>query len=225
MDKRYQIFISSTYVDLVKERDQVIKAILEMGHIPVGMEMFSAADEEQWETIKREIDRSDYYLVIVAHRYGSTIKTESGIGYTEKEFDYAIGSGVPRLGFVIADGVFWDVDFVDSGANKKKLIAFKKKIKGRPVDFWLDANDLAKKVSISLPKLMANKTRPGWERSTSRNGALIAEQLARLIEENKILKDQIGEVLPTYGGSEVEQMLRVLTNSEVSSRQFAMTFE
>ena len=44
---QHQIFVSSTYEDLKKERDQVIKAILEMGHIPVGMEMFSAADEQQ----------------------------------------------------------------------------------------------------------------------------------------------------------------------------------
>ncbi|RZK34297.1 MAG: DUF4062 domain-containing protein, partial [Hymenobacter sp.] len=32
---KYQIFISSTYKDLKAERDQVIKACLEMGHIPV----------------------------------------------------------------------------------------------------------------------------------------------------------------------------------------------
>jgi len=39
------------------QKDQVIKAILEMGHIPVGMEMFSAADEQQWDVIKKQIDR------------------------------------------------------------------------------------------------------------------------------------------------------------------------
>ncbi|EIQ1514512.1 DUF4062 domain-containing protein [Vibrio parahaemolyticus] len=69
--KKFQIFVSSTYEDLKDERDQVIKAILEMGHIPVGMEMFSAADEEQWKIIQRQIDESDYYVVIAAHKYGS----------------------------------------------------------------------------------------------------------------------------------------------------------
>jgi hypothetical protein len=53
LDKKYQIFVSSTYEDLKEERDQAIKAILEMGHIPLGMEMFSAADEEQWQLIAR----------------------------------------------------------------------------------------------------------------------------------------------------------------------------
>jgi hypothetical protein len=71
MNPKYQIFISSTYVDLKAERDQVVKAILEMGHIPVGMEMFSAGDESQWQVIARTIEQSDYYVVVVAHRYGS----------------------------------------------------------------------------------------------------------------------------------------------------------
>ena len=88
MNPKYQIFVSSTYDDLKKERDEVIKAILEMGHIPVGMEMFSAADEEQWKIITRQIDQSDYYVVIVAHRYGSV--TSEGLSYTEKEYDYAV---------------------------------------------------------------------------------------------------------------------------------------
>jgi len=47
MSAKYQVFVSSTFQDLSDERELVIKAILEMGHIPVGMEMFSAADEEQ----------------------------------------------------------------------------------------------------------------------------------------------------------------------------------
>jgi len=38
--------VSSTYIDLKEERDVVIKSILETGHIPVGMEMFSAGNEE-----------------------------------------------------------------------------------------------------------------------------------------------------------------------------------
>ncbi|MFC0139562.1 DUF4062 domain-containing protein [Erwinia mallotivora] len=85
--KKYQIFISSTYEDLKNEREQVIKAILEPGHIPVGMEMFSAGDEQQWELIKRQIEQSDYYILIIAHRYGS--ETDEKISHTEKEFDYA----------------------------------------------------------------------------------------------------------------------------------------
>ena len=56
MDKRYQVFVSSTYADLQQERQKVIQALMEMDCIPAGMELFPAADEEQWEFIKRIID-------------------------------------------------------------------------------------------------------------------------------------------------------------------------
>ena len=98
MNVKYQIFVSSTYEDLRKERDQVVKAILEMGHIPVGMEMFSAAGEEQWKIIARQIEECDYYVVIIAHRYGSL---DDAISFTEKEYDYAVRLKVPVFGFII----------------------------------------------------------------------------------------------------------------------------
>ena len=47
MEKKYQIFISSTYTDLIEERTRVRDTILSMLHFPVGMEIFGAADEEQ----------------------------------------------------------------------------------------------------------------------------------------------------------------------------------
>ena len=99
LGKRYQIFISSTYDDLKQEREAVIKAVLEIGHIPVGMESFNAADETQWQHIARQIQVSDYYVVIVAHRYGS--RTDDGLSYTEKEYNYAAAQKIPTLGFII----------------------------------------------------------------------------------------------------------------------------
>lgn len=47
MKKRYQIFVSSTYKDLIEERLIVKKAILEMKHFPAGMEEFPALDKPQ----------------------------------------------------------------------------------------------------------------------------------------------------------------------------------
>ena len=68
-----------------------------MNHFPVGMEMFSAADEEQWQIISETIDVSDYYVLIVGNRYGSIIQDgeDAGISYTEKEFRYALKQGIP----------------------------------------------------------------------------------------------------------------------------------
>lgn len=81
MDKRYQVFVSSTYADLQKERDKVFQTLMGMDCIPAGMELFPAMDEEQFEFIKKIIDDCDYYLLIVGGRYGSL--TEQGISYTQ----------------------------------------------------------------------------------------------------------------------------------------------
>ena len=186
---KYQIFISSTYDDLRDERDQVIKAILEMGHIPVGMEMFSAADEEQWKIIARQIDQSDYYVVIVAHRYGSW---DGDVSYTEKEYDYAIQQGVPVIGFVIEDSAAWPNDRAETDNKKRKaLAAFKAKVKRKPVGFWSDAKDLYGKVPIALMKQFNSNPRPGWIRATEMVGPEVVTELSRLSSENAQLREQL----------------------------------
>lgn len=189
MNVKYQIFISSTYDDLHKERQQVIKATLEMGHIPVGMEMFSAADDEQWKIIARQIDECDYYVVIVAHRYGSIIRD---ISYTEKEYDYAIQKGVPIIGFIIDDKAPWPSNMVDSDTNKKQsLTLFKEKIKLKPVGFWSSADDLYGKYSIALMKLITTNPRPGWARVSEMMGPQDMIELSRLSRENAALREQL----------------------------------
>ncbi|MCP8900574.1 DUF4062 domain-containing protein [Gilvimarinus xylanilyticus] len=190
MTKKYQVFVSSTYEDLKDERDQIIKAILEMGHIPVGMEMFSAADEEQWKIIKRQIDESDYYVVAVAHKYGSV--TEEGISYTEKEYDYAAEIGVPVLGFVIDGSASWPSNLMEDSADRRaSLEAFKDKIKGRLVNFWNGKDDLHAKVSISLMKSISTNPRTGWVRSDEVVGPDLIKELTRLSTENSSLRKEL----------------------------------
>src|SRR5437867_7357757 len=98
MDKRYQGFVSSTYADLKDEQSRVIQTVIELDCIPAGMELFPAADEEQFEFIKRVIDDCDYYLLIIGGRYGST--TADGVSYTEQEYDYAIERGLKVIALI-----------------------------------------------------------------------------------------------------------------------------
>lgn len=190
MEKKYQIFISSTYDDLKDEREQAIKAVLEMGHIPVGMEMFSAADEEQWQLIAKQIEETDYYVVVVGHRYGS--ETNEGISYTEKEYDYAVSNGVPILGFVIDDEAPWPKTRIDTNQKKKrKLEAFKSKVKGKLVNFWSNKEDLHGKISISLIKAMNTNPRIGWAKASEAIGTGVTKELSRLSTENSVLREML----------------------------------
>lgn len=204
MDKKYQIFVSSTYEDLKEERQAVVRAILEMGHIPVGMEMFSAADEEQWEIIKRAIDTSDYYVVIVARRYGSTIPSEDGVSYTEKEWRYAKQVQCPVLGFLLDENVAWEPSRTEpSGKNSKsyrKLKDFKDQLRQRPVSVWKSMDDLRGQCAIALGKAFNTQPRDGWIKASKAVKAEDLEEISRLSRENEQLRARL-QAVGTRDGS------------------------
>ena len=166
MKKKYQIFISSTYTDLKEERKYVQDVILSMNHFPVGMELFSAASEEQWSIIKRTIDTSDFYVLIIGYRYGSEMP--DGVGYTEREYLYAKENGVPVIVFIKQDGLpVKEADRESSASKKKKLKDFINKAKmGREVSWWSTKEELGQKVTVSLYKEFERVKRPGWVRAT-----------------------------------------------------------
>ena len=98
LDKRYQVFVSSTFEDLQEERKEVMQALLELDCIPSGMELFPASNDDQWTLIKNVIDDCDYYLLIIGGRYGS--ENDEGISYTQMEFEYALRQGKPMISSV-----------------------------------------------------------------------------------------------------------------------------
>ena len=104
MQKKYQVFISSTYTDLKKERAKVQEILLMADCIPAGMEAFVASNAQQFEVIKKVIDLCDYYVLIIGGRYG-TINKETDLSYTEMEYNYAVSKGIPVLVFAIDDNV------------------------------------------------------------------------------------------------------------------------
>src|SRR5579862_5768846 len=98
IDKRHQVFISSTFTDLKEERQRVMQTIMSMDCIPAGMELFPALDEEQVSFIKKIIDDCDYYILIIGGRYGSV--SDEGVSFTEIEYDYAVSKGIPVIALI-----------------------------------------------------------------------------------------------------------------------------
>lgn len=163
MDKRYQVFVSSTYDDLADERGAAIQAILGLEHLPAGMEMFPAANEDQWTLIKRVIDESDYYVVVVGGRYGSM--NAEGISYTEREYDYAIETKTPVIGFLHKDPERIEAGKTDQNDEARaKLAEFRTKVEGRPVKYFTSAAELGGHVALSLVALTRKEPGIGWVR-------------------------------------------------------------
>ncbi|QTE73993.1 DUF4062 domain-containing protein [Clostridiales bacterium FE2010] len=192
MGKKYQVFISSTYEDLREERDKVRDAILSMYHFPVGMELFGAASEEQWEIIKETIDTSDYYILIVGQRYGTVIPDgpDKGISYTEKEFRYAKEKGIPILAFLIDDSVPVKAVYVEKKHNKE-FNKFKAAVKsGRTVSWWKNSDELAQQVTAALHKQIERTPRQGWMRTNDfQEVTNQAQAIIKLINDNQKLTE------------------------------------
>ncbi len=186
---KYQVFISSTYSDLIDERKQVLDVLLMADCIPAGMESFVATDNEQFNVIKKVIDLCDYYILIIGKRYGS-INSETGLSYTEMEYNYAIDKGIPVLVFAIDDSVELDDEKIETDDIKKgKLAEFKSKaMQNRLASIWSTPSDLVGKVAISIMQAKTQIQRPGWHRGNSAELELLKRELVSLRDENLNLK-------------------------------------
>ncbi|MGH9636986.1 MAG: DUF4062 domain-containing protein, partial [Candidatus Angelobacter sp.] len=196
MDKRYQVFISSTYVDLKEERQAVIQTVIKADCIPAGMELFPAADEKQLTFIKRVIDDCDYYLLIIGGRYGSV--DDAGISYTEQEYDYAISRGLKVIALIHAkpEEIPLGKSDVDS-ALREKLEKFKKKVTAkRLVQFWEKPEDLAGLVALNLLSAIRDHPTVGWVRADKVANETVLSEINELRKRNEKLEEALAEVAP-----------------------------
>lgn len=179
MDKRYQVFVSSTFTDLKEERKAIIEGLLNAKYIPAGMEMFAASNDEQFKYIKKIIDTCDYYVLIVGARYGS-LNPSTGKSFTEQEYDYAVERGIPVLAFLHDDPYNLPVEKRDD-ENRELLENFRNKASdGRMCKMWHTSSELISSVIISLGEEVANNPQVGWTRGSIEDSVELLTQINEL---------------------------------------------
>lgn len=193
---KYQVFVSSTYVDLHRERERVVWSILEARHIPAGMENFTATDERGWKTITRVIDDTDYYVLILGGLYGS-VDPSTNISWTQREYEYATSLKIPVLAFLREQSSI-PGDMVERDSEKlKKLQDFIGKVKTTHLcRTWKTAEELSAIVASSLRNHIQDdeddsRVRPGWIRGDSIPSLTSLNEFARLSAENARLKSEL----------------------------------
>lgn len=187
--KKLQIFISSTFTDLQDERQAAVEAILKAGHIPAGMELFTASNKSQWEIIKKWIDESDVYMLILGGRYGS-IETTSGLSYTHLEYEYAQSKNKPLFAVVIKESALERRKSSDiEKENPEKLKEFRSLVLSNMSAFFTDSKDIKLAVHESLGDIIQDYDLVGWIRGNSQNNQ-IADELIILNEENRRLRKE-----------------------------------
>lgn len=180
IEKREQVFISSTFKDLVEERRAVIQTLLEADCIPAGMELFPASDSEKWDLIKGVIDLCDYYVVIVGGRYGSVDDVEQ-LSYTEMEFDYAVKTKKPVMCFLHGNPGKLPGDKLDLDKElREKLEAFRDKTEKKMVKYWHDPGDLPGQVALAIMQIRKSHPTVGWIRASEAMTPAVKAELAEL---------------------------------------------
>lgn len=191
-DKKYQVFISSTYSDLVDERRKILDILLMADCIPAGMEAFVASDVEQFEVIKKVIQLCDYYILILGKRYGS-INPKTGLSYTEMEYEYAKELEIPVLVFAMDESV--DVPAEKTETEKDKIIALNKfrakALDSRLARIWKTPDELTGAVAIAIMRAKASIQRPGWQRATDYDEAALMRQIMELQREKSKLAAEL----------------------------------
>lgn len=197
-NKRYQVFFSSTYIDLQAERQQVMQALLELDCIPSGMELFPAADDDQWNLIKQVIDDCDYYLVIIGGRYGSIGK--GGMkSYTQMEYEYAVAKNKPVLAFLHKNpGLIAADKSEETPEGKARLKAFRELAETRMCKYWSSPEELGSVVSRSIVKLMKSKPAVGWVRADLVPDETAAKEILKLKRQVEELQQAL-ELTRTSG--------------------------
>ena len=199
MKRKLQVFISSTYLDLIEERQAAVSAILKAGHIPAGMELFTAGDRSQLDTINSWIDESDVYMLILGGRYGA-VEPTSNVSYTELEFDYAASQNKPMFSVVIKDDALEDkvrahgTSFSEK-ENPKELKLFRTKVLSRISSFFEDMKDIKLCVHETLAGYSTNRELSGWvSGSEIVDSKPLMEEINKLSSENTELKEKLSQL-------------------------------
>lgn len=194
--RKLQVFVSSTFTDMIPERQAAVSAILKAGHIPAGMELFTAGDRSQMEIIERWIDESDVYMLILGGRYGS-VDAKSGMGYTELEYNYAISQGKPLFAVVIKESALEEkvklAGFeVMEKLNPTKLSDFRAKVLSNLSSFFVDEKDIRLSVYESLSDFAANRDLKGWVSADEVGSTtLLQQEINALREKNAELVSRL----------------------------------
>ncbi|MFS8125048.1 DUF4062 domain-containing protein [Rhizobium sp. BR 250] len=216
-EKRYQIFLSSTFTDLRAERQAVRDIIIRGGDFPIQMEDFPASDIDQLEYIKPLIEESDYYVLIIGGRYGTI--ADDGLSYTHKEYQHAKRCGVPVLVLLHGDlGSIPAEKSEETSAGRRRLNDFINEAQsGRLRNTWTNIDNLKLHMMEALYHAKAAHPRVGWVRGDSVASTQALEELNTVRKENEKFRDVLGNFsievpIPQLPPPENDLHIKLLSN-------------
>ena len=185
---KYHIFIGSTLDDLKSERKELLRIVMELGHIPVVADYLDDSAINTPKLLQKIIEECDYFVAIVAHKYQAKDgKASPLVG----EYAIAARKGIPVLSLIIDEKARWKpVKKEKSPALVSRLDDFKVKLRGSRFETWTNTPDLCQKAQTLMVREFSINNRSGWVRADRTIEPAVANELSRLSIENSVLRRQ-----------------------------------
>lgn len=158
------IYISSTYKDLIKEREAAAQAVRRLGHRAIAMEDYVATDKRPVDKCLEDVRGCSVYVGIFAWRYGF-IPEGYDKSITHLEYKAARKAGIPCLIFLLDETAKWPVNFVSKGEERKNIDKLRQYLQDtHTVSFFTSADELgglvSPAVSNELKKIISSPPSP-----------------------------------------------------------------
>ena len=186
-ERKYQVFVSSTYTDLLEARQELMQGLLALGMIPTGMELYPTEQNNQWPLIQKVISECDYYVVMVGGRYGTL--SPMGLSYTHREFIYAATKKKPVIALLHDHPELLPAEGREkTREGEVRLADFRQLLQQKCMfRFWNTPGDLAQVIKKAMPAMIKEHPAPGWVRA----GQVTDLEAQREVQE---LRKRIGEL-------------------------------
>src|SRR5215813_10430466 len=175
-----RVYVSSTIIDLERERQAVLEWLLRARHQAV--DSYLPDSETVRDSCLDDVDACDLYVLILGHRYGfqPPDNNPEELSITQLEFRRAGQSGKPRVALVRTS--IPDVSRSDL-ANPQKLAlvsAFREEVARelRAAEFG-DLRELVQGLSTGVQAELAKLEKPGGRSGGDRAGGLVVHLAPR----------------------------------------------
>ncbi|WP_269913760.1 DUF4062 domain-containing protein [Acinetobacter sp. HY1485] len=153
-NQRYHIFISTSGQRMERDYAMVCQTLINMGHFISGVQQ---CHQSQATSIRRQIDISDYVVVLQGDSYGE--EAPFGVSHVQLEYIYAMARQKPI--FVICLN---QLSLNQSVDQQEKLIAFQNSFKQDQTHVmrYLCVYELVKKLKHEFPIFIKDHPSMGW---------------------------------------------------------------
>ena len=162
LDKRYQVFISTSGKDMQPERMVLSQTLVGMGFFSWGLEQRTPLSTA---FSRRQIDDCDYFLLLLGSQYGE--QSVSGVGYMQLEYIYAVTKQKPIIVFMHEDPESRSEDLHDEKPElREKFREFRKQLQQEvdQVICYRTLRDLELAVRSNMLQMLERYPVVGWVR-------------------------------------------------------------